>query len=200
MRFARNRSRVRGRYSREMRIVVSGTHASGKSTLISDFVLRHPDFTVLPDPFELIDETWDAPGAAMFARQLRISADRLARGENTRNFIAERGPLDFLAYLLALDEWTGAGVSRELLDSSAAITADALRDVDFLVILPLSASQPIDVGAEEFPELRLAMNDELLDLIDDTDLIGPGVHVVEITGDRQQRVAQLESLLSAADD
>ena len=32
-----------------MRIVVSGTHASGKSTLISDFALRHPEFTVLPD-------------------------------------------------------------------------------------------------------------------------------------------------------
>ncbi len=182
-----------------MRIVVSGTHASGKSTLISDFVLRHPHFTVLPDPFELIDEAWDAPGAAMFARQLRISADRLARDEHS-DVIAERSPLDFLAYLMALDEWTGAGVSREVLDRSRAMTADALRAVDVLIVLPLSTSNPIDVGAEEFPELRLAMNDELLDLVDDTDLIGPGVHLVEITGDRQQRVAQLKSLLSAADD
>lgn len=32
-----------------MRIVVSGTHASGKSTLVSDFAVRHPDFVVLPD-------------------------------------------------------------------------------------------------------------------------------------------------------
>ncbi|WP_417555848.1 hypothetical protein [Microbacterium sp.] len=50
-----------------MRIVVSGTHASGKSTLISDFALRHPGFTVLPDPFELLDEASDAPGAAMLS-------------------------------------------------------------------------------------------------------------------------------------
>ncbi|NYD65690.1 hypothetical protein [Agromyces atrinae] len=33
-----------------MRIVVSGTHASGKSTLISDFALKHPEYAVLPDP------------------------------------------------------------------------------------------------------------------------------------------------------
>ena len=39
-----------------MRIVVSGTHASGKSTLISDFALRHPEFVVLPDPFEALDD------------------------------------------------------------------------------------------------------------------------------------------------
>ena len=61
-----------------MRIVVSGTHASGKSTLISDFVQRHPEYEVLPDPFELMDESWDAPSAALFAAQLSVAAARLA--------------------------------------------------------------------------------------------------------------------------
>lgn len=84
-----------------VRIVVSGTHASGKSTLISDFASRHPEFTVLPDPFELVDED-DAVGAALFAAQLRIAADRLTDEPGRTHVIAERGPLDFLAYLLAL--------------------------------------------------------------------------------------------------
>jgi len=183
-----------------MRIVVSGTHASGKSTLISDFVLRHPEFTVLPDPFEYLDEERDAPSAAMFAKQLRISADRLTRGEPADNVIAERGPLDFLAYVLALDSWAGMGVSRELLDRSAVITADALREVDLLVVLPLSTSNPIEVGSEEYPGLRLAMNDELLELIDGADLIGSDTRVVEITGDRAQRLSLLESVLTAGGD
>jgi hypothetical protein len=61
-----------------MRIVVSGTHASGKSTLISDFVQRHPEYEVLPDPIELIDESWDAPSAAPSAAQLSVAAARLA--------------------------------------------------------------------------------------------------------------------------
>jgi hypothetical protein len=60
-----------------MRIVVSDTHASGKSILISDFTLRHPGFTVPPDPFELLDEASDVPSAAMLSVQLRLSAERL---------------------------------------------------------------------------------------------------------------------------
>ncbi|MFC4138171.1 MULTISPECIES: hypothetical protein [unclassified Microbacterium] len=40
-----------------MRIVVSGTHASGKSTLIDAFAAEHPEYRVLPDPFEDPDLT-----------------------------------------------------------------------------------------------------------------------------------------------
>ena len=34
-----------------MRIVVSGTHASGKSTLIADFLAARPEYLSLGDPF-----------------------------------------------------------------------------------------------------------------------------------------------------
>ena len=178
-----------------MRIVVSGTHASGKSTLISDFAVRHPDFAVLPDPFDLIDETWDRPSAALFARQLRVAAERLRSDDLAPNVIAERGPLDFLAYLLALDELTGASASPELLERSATIAADALSHVDLLVVLPLDAAAAIEVGADEDPELRSAMNDVLMDLIDDPDLVGSGLEVVEIVGTPSQRLLRLESLV-----
>ena len=85
-----------------MRIVVSGTHASGKSTLIADFAAAHPGYRMLPDPFELLDEAAEADAAA-FVAQLRLSAARLTRLAPGDDVIAERGPLDFLAYLDALD-------------------------------------------------------------------------------------------------
>lgn len=179
-----------------MRIVVSGTHASGKSTLISDFALRHPSFTVLPDPFELIDEAWDQPSAAMFAAQLRLAAQRLDPDEVTGDVIAERGPLDFLAYLLALDELAGAAVSAELLERSTSITAEALRHVDLLVVLPLDPADPIDVGADEDPALRSAMNDVLLELVDEPDLIGSRLTVAELVGHPSERLRRLEALVS----
>jgi len=178
-----------------MRIVVSGTHASGKSTLISDFAIRHPDFTVLPDPFDLIDEAWDQPSATVFARQLRVTAQRLGADEVAGNVIAERGPLDFLAYLLALDEVTGASSSPELLERSAIITAEALGRVDLLVVLPLNSADVIDVGADEHPELRSAMNDVLMDLVDDPDLVGSRLKVVEIVGSPGDRLRRLEALI-----
>ena len=177
-----------------MRIVVSGTHASGKSTLISDFALRHPGFTVLPDPFDLMDETWDTPNAALFAAQLRVAATRLGSEESAGDVIAERGPIDFLAYLLALDDLTGTSSSREFLERSTTITAEALRHVDLLVVLPLTAFGPTAPDVDEHLDLRDAMNDILLDLIADPDLIGSRPRVVEIVGDRSERLAALESL------
>lgn len=179
-----------------MRIVVSGTHASGKSTLISDFVLRHPEFTALPDPFDLIDEAWDQPSAAMFARQLRVAAQRLGSDEIAGNVIAERGPLDFLAYLLALDEVAGASSSPELLERSAIVTAEALGHVDLLVVLPLNSADAIEVGADEDPALRSAMNDVLMDLVDDPDLVGSRLTVVEVAGSPSERLHRLEALVS----
>jgi hypothetical protein len=179
-----------------MRIVVSGTHASGKSTLVSDFATRHPQFTVLPDPFELIDEESDAPTAAMFAAQLRVAASRLEPSEAPKDLIAERGPIDFLAYLLALGEMAGEPGSPVLIERASAITADALRSVDLLVVLPLTGSDRIIPGDDEHLELRAAMNDALLELIDDPDLIGGRTTVVEITGDPGERLAALEAAIS----
>ncbi len=174
-----------------MRIVVSGTHASGKSTLISDFAVRHPRYVVLSDPYDLLDEAWDAPGAASFAAQLRIAADRLGADDLGADVIAERGPLDFLAYLLALDELTGEGVSRELLARAAELTAEALRPVDLLVVLPLDDGPPLIHDGDEHAELREAMNGILLDLIDDPELVGE-LRVAELAGDRTERLAALE--------
>lgn len=174
-----------------MRIVVSGTHASGKSTLISDFALRHPGFTVLPDPFELVEEDGDVPNAELFAAQLRISADRLLDQTHGTHLIAERGPLDFLAYLLAWADLSGTQLNAGFLDRAAALTAEALRAVDLLVVLPLTASDPIFVGDDEYLDLREAMNDVLLDLLDDPDLIGDRLRVEEITGTPEARLAAL---------
>lgn len=179
-----------------MRIVISGTHASGKSTLISDFALRHPEYVVLSDPFDAMDETWDGVDGASFAAQLRFSAARLEDAEVGDTFITERGPIDFLAYLLALDELTGRPSSRELLERAIAITAAALRRVDLLVVLPLTAADGIVAGADEHFELRAAMNDALLDLIDDPDVIPDRSAVVEITGTRSKRLAALDGAVA----
>lgn len=178
-----------------MRIVVSGTHASGKSTLISDFALTHPQYTVLPDPFEILEEGEDSPSAALFASQLRISADRLTREEHGDHVIAERGPLDFLAYLVALAELAGGSLDEGFIERAAVLTAEALRTIDLLVVLPLTARDPIHVGPDEHLGLREAMNDALLELIANPDLVGEHTAVVEIIGSPEARRAALESLV-----
>ncbi len=178
-----------------MRIVVSGTHASGKSTLISDFALRHPEFVVLPDPFEALDEADDSPSARMFAAQLRIAAQRLGELAPGDAVIAERGPIDFLAYLLATAELTGVPLDDELLARAVRITAAAMANVDLLVVLPLVARDGIHVDGDEHLALRAGMDAVLRELVDDPDVVGESVRTVEIAGDPPARLAALEALV-----
>lgn len=179
-----------------MRIVVSGTHGSGKSTLIADFAARHPSFDVLDDPFEdLEDYTVDDLAAPLFGAQLELAAGRLPQ-DGAADVIAERGPLDFVAYLVALDRLGRRGRSDRALRAGTRRAEEAAQRIDLLVVLPLSEAQPIAVGDEEDQQLRLAMNDALLDLAGDPALAGSTV--VEITGSHSQRLDQLERSVAAA--
>ncbi|MWB98018.1 AAA family ATPase [Agromyces seonyuensis] len=175
-----------------MRIVVSGTHASGKSTLVDAFADRHPGFEVLADPFEFVDDAGDEPDAGVFAAQLRIASARLIALAPAERAIAERGPLDFLAYLAALDALGRPGRAGALFEQGVDLAARAMSNVDLLVLLPLEAG--IRVPEDEDPELRAAMDGALLDLADDIDLTG-GARVVELGGSPAARLAGLEAEL-----
>lgn len=178
-----------------MRIVVSGTHGSGKSTLVADFVAAHPEFELLPDPFEVMDAADDEPDAAVFFTQLRIAADRLRTARPDARLVAERGPLDFLAYLDALNTLRRPTRSAELFRRGIPVTAAAMAHVDLLVLLPLNGVDDIDVPEEEDLELRAAMDEALLELADDPDLIATAT-VVEITGAPARRREQLEAAIA----
>src|SRR6185295_8260084 len=90
-----------------MRIAISGTHCCGKSTLIDQFLLAHPDFAHEPEPYEALQddygETFAAePCAEDFYRQLEYNAGRLREYGRGDRVIFERSPADYLAYMLAL--------------------------------------------------------------------------------------------------
>lgn len=177
-----------------MRVAISGTHGSGKSTLISDFAMSHREWSVLPDPYEYIDASEEAAGAAAFGKQLAVTARWLAR-RAAEPQIAERSPLDFLAYLHALDALRRPGDAADLFELNFWVASRAMKNIDLLVLLPLHAGDGIEISPDEDLELREAMNDSLLELADDPDLVG-AVPVVEILGSRERRLVQLESAIN----
>lgn len=178
-----------------MRIVVSGTHASGKSTLIADFCAAHPEYAQLPDPFELLDDFRDQPDASSFLAQLGISSRRLETLVPGADVIAERGPLDFLAYLMSVNDLNGGRLPDAVVERATELSQAAMENVDLLVLLPLNAADEIWVHPEEDLELRDAMNDTLLELSDDPDQLGANTRRVEITGDPRARLAALEAAI-----
>lgn len=171
--------------------MVSGTHASGKSTLVSDFALLHHSYAVLPDPFELVDEEEDPAGHQSLVRQLVVSAERLCQWRPGDDVIAERGPIDLLAYLHALTALGRGQLDADLLERLHSMTTRAMAHVDVLALLPIDPDAGIVVPDEEDPDLRVAMDRHLLRLAEDPDLVPASAVVVELTGSPERRLAGL---------
>jgi hypothetical protein len=171
-----------------VRIVVSGTHASGKSTLVSDLVMAL-GYAQLPDPFELVDDGVEPAGAESFSLQLAVAAERLVELPAGAELVAERGPLDFVAYLEALPDLGRHSVRPHTLAGLRAVTAEAMAHVDLLVVLPLEVPDVIRVPDDEDPQLRRVMDAHLLELLDEGELIGLGTRVLETGGPPEQRLA-----------
>jgi predicted nucleotidyltransferase len=178
-----------------MRIAISGTHGSGKTTLAEDFLAAHGDYLHEPEPYEWLEDVAAEPDADDFWRQLELSVERLGSYARGTNVIAERSPVDFLAYLLALTDLGRAGRDCARIASAAELAADGMAHIDLLVVLPLNDRDGILVPDSEDTALREAMNDRLLDIItaDDYALFGTGSpRVVEIQGSRDRRLRLLE--------
>lgn len=178
-----------------MRIAVAGTHCSGKSTLIADFLAVHPQYIHEPEPYVWLDESYEKPSIADFYRQLEICVDRLRNYERGADMIAERSPLDFIAYMLALQD---RGRTHDLLDAAVALAESGLAHLDALVILPLNDRDGIEAPSDEDPELREAMNDHLMEIVDGDEfglLANRPLPIAELHGTPQRRLAGLEQFL-----
>jgi predicted ATPase len=179
-----------------MRIAVSGTHGSGKSTLIEAFLDRHQNFAHEPEPYAVLQELYgeafaEEPSIEDFQRQLDINMETLRRYDAGDNVIFERSPFDFLAYMLALGE------SDRHPEAALAAVRSALPLLDAVVFLPLEAER-IDVAESEDLRLREAVDDRLHDILlaDEFDLFtGASPLVVEVRGSVEQRLLAVEASL-----
>ena len=182
-----------------MRIAVSGTHASGKTTLIEMFLSSHPRFAFEPEPYVVLQEIYgeafaERPDVDDFARQLAVNKEALARYEPHDDVIFERCPADFVAYMAAVDE-------TYALDPWIATARGSIARLDLIVFLPLDPRAPIEVAEIEDRELREAVDERLHDILvnDEFDLFAGGKPaVIEVRGSVEQRLNLVNRALDAA--
>lgn len=122
-----------------MRIAVSGTHCTGKSTLIDEFLKAQTDFVHEPEPYtvmveDLGEEFAAEPCVEDFYRQLDFNIDRLQQHAPGERVIYERCPIDFLAYVDALDP--------KKTNTLLGPVSDAMQNLDLIVYLPLDDTAP----------------------------------------------------------
>ncbi|HKP83827.1 MAG TPA: AAA family ATPase [Pyrinomonadaceae bacterium] len=166
-----------------MRIAVSGTHGVGKSTLIDEFLSKHQEFIHEPEPYIILVEDFgeefsDEPNMEDFRRQLDFNIDRLRQHTPGEKVIYERCPIDFLAYIDALEP----GSVEALLGP----VAQAMRHLDLVVYLPLDKDQTLE---SEYPKLQKAVDRRLNAMLLDDELGIVSTPVVEATGSTAQRLS-----------
>lgn len=170
-----------------MLIGVSGSHCSGKTTLIDAFCDRHVDYTRLAEPYEELEEVWSEVSSDGFLAQLEFQIEQLDSLSSDR-VIVERTPLDFIAYLQALNE-----LGRSSLNHGPYLEAarTATKRFDLIVFVPTDDAS-IYVPEDEDRELREAVNEKLRSLVMDNEL---GVNAIEVFGTTAERLGMLALLL-----
>lgn len=168
-----------------MRVAFSGTHRTGKTTLLEAVHSRMPGYDSVPEPYRLLEneghESSDPPSAEDFQRQLRRSIEAIERSSVKTLF--DRCPVDFVAYLQALDE---ACDLEEHLDAIRS----SMKRLDLVVVVSLESPDRIDVPAHEDKRMRRRV-DRLLQALLFDDPYDLEVPTLEVAGTLDQRIVQV---------
>jgi hypothetical protein len=145
-----------------MRIGISGTHGTGKTTLAEALCDRLPGHVTADEPYYLLEEEGYEfgfpPSPDDYRALLARSLQSLSTQPQQPGVVFDRTPLDYLAYLAA----TGADAERE---ADTPALKPALASLDLLVITVITPETEQLLPTAELPELREAMNEALLELV-----------------------------------
>jgi hypothetical protein len=184
-----------------MRVAVSGSHRTGKSTLIAAFVDLRPEYRYEPEAYEtLADDIPLTSSEGPTPEGLRALLDYTVAAVSGHgpdvSVVFERSPIDYLAYATACrDAWSGP-TTREFLATAVPAVRASLRHLDLIALLPVSDAVP--PRPDEDPRFRKRVNDRLrralidddFDLFDDRDL----PRVVELSHLPARQIAELMRL------
>ena len=186
-----------------MRIAVSGTHFIGKSTLIEDFIKKHPAYKVEFEPYyklqnEKLMELALEPSLDSLVEQLDYSINQLNESAGEKDIIFDRCPLDFLAYAMCALAKDSLEINDSEISERFPEIKEALNHLDLIAFLPLTKENRIGY-TEENPSYRKAADlcfkkiyrDEVCDIFPKYG----HPRIIEIFGDRATRLKNLESYL-----
>jgi predicted ATPase len=175
-----------------MRLAISGTHRTGKTTLLDALAEQLPSYERIDEPYVLLEEQGhefsDPPTVEDFERQLRCSLDAIASSRS--DALIDRCPLDFVAYLRALDD------DYELDDWLPELAA-AIAALDLIVVVSIESPDRIAVPSHEDRRLRRKVDALLRDLVLD-DPYGLEPAALEVIGDLDARVRQVMRSIRAS--
>jgi thymidylate kinase len=174
-----------------MRVGISGTHGTGKTTLAQALGAHLPGYVVADEPYYLLEEQGHEfglpPSPEDYRALLACSVRSLTAGR--ADVIFDRTPLDYLAYLAA------AGVDPAE-QADAAALGPAFARLDLLVITPVTPETERVLPGADRPALRERMNEALLELVYGDPLDAwADIPVLELTGPLERRLGAVLAAL-----
>ena len=169
-----------------MRIAVSGTHRTGKTTLVDRLHRALPAYVPVDEPYSVLVEEGhefaQMPGLEDFETQLDRSIDLIA--ESDENTVFDRCPADILAYLV-----THLDARRFDVDTWLPRCLDAMDRLDLIVYVPVE--EPDRIGHSEVEDLALRgrVDEELREML--FGRWGFEAEILEVTGAATERLRQV---------
>lgn len=169
-----------------MKIVITGAHRVGKTTLAEKLQESLADYELLKEPYYELEELGhvfsEIPDIDDFIAQLEHSVKQITIKD--ANVIFDRCPIDFLAYIQAID---GSRSIQSIFNKVESI----MSEVDLLVFVPIETLDLIICGESDLPELRYQVDEILREWIWDF-----GIETIEVKGDLVSRTNQVISRIS----
>lgn len=168
-----------------MRIAISGTHHSGKSTLVEELAAVLPGYLIVEEPYWLlVEEGHDfAETQSVEDFELQLERSLACLGGDEPDVLFDRCPIDMLGYLLVLAD--GFPLKSWLPRVQAAIDT-----LDLIVFLPVEERDRIALSPSEDADFRLDVDQKLKEIFLDGSL-GLEMEVVEVTGTLRERVRRM---------
>jgi predicted ATPase len=179
-----------------MRIAVSGTHFSGKSTLVEALSEALPEYTLVEEPYYLLQEEGcefaEPPSLEDFELQMERSIELL--DENSPDVIFDRCPADILGYLL-----THIDADAFDLEKMLPRVQTAVKKLDLVVFLPIEEPDRIVLPLSQDARYRRRVDEKLKEILleDSFDL---EVDVLEVTGGPKTRVERVLEHINKRDN
>ena len=188
-----------------MRVAISGSHGTGKSTLIAAFVDLRPEFRYEPEAYEALADdipltASEGPSPEGLQSLLDYTIAAISSHGSEASVVFERSPIDYLAYAAACrDVWSGP-TTREFLAAAVPAVRASLRHLDLIALLPVSDA--IRARPDEDERFRKRVDDRLRRALidDDYDLFtaGSAPRVVELSPLPERQLAELVRLTETA--
>ena len=191
-----------------MRIAISGSHSLGKSTVVNDWVAKHPQFIREEEPYRVLGLY--GPYEILFREsstklhngiQLYYNISRIQRYcECTDDVIFDRAPVDYIAYSQYTANQGRTDIDDAFVASMVPVVRESLSRLDILAFVPKSDTWPVEMEADGIRPVDHAYRDDVDAIFkqiyrDGRFQVLPdknGPRVIELWGPREQRVHQLQ--------